>query len=176
MRDTSRPSVIQRLTDVTETTPPPDLDPVLAFSTSASAERLSIQMTPTATANKISHPRQAQTAPESPFTNLVLAANISQNSEPIGQTQIFQPTRSPIYLFFVYQDLAATQVWHHEWRWFDLVLETKEQIWLAENGASGTAWVYFAPSQGFSPGPYSVILKVDGLEVASIEFLVQIEP
>ena len=55
----------------------------------------------------------------------------------------------------------------------ELVLEENEDVWAEDYGSYGSAWVFFSPPAGFQPGPYSVLLKVEGTPVATIDFLVQ---
>jgi hypothetical protein len=59
------------------------------------------------------------------------------------------------------------------WEWGDVILQENSGTWPEEYGPSGSAWVYFAPGDGFNPGPYKVTLEVDGQVVATANFVVQ---
>lgn len=109
----------------------------------------------------------------SPFSALKLAGAITDNYQPEAITNTFDTTTDPIYLFFDYDNMEIGQSWSQIWRWDDIVLERSDNIWPAEYGASGTAWVFYSPSLGFNPGPYSVVLEVEGQVVASANFVVQ---
>jgi hypothetical protein len=114
-------------------------------------------------------------AVNSPFTNLILAQNITADFRPVGQTNVFNPTEEPIYLFFDYNALQPGTSWQQTWKWDDVILQQAQDIWPEKYGAVGTAWIYFSPANGFNPGPYSVVLEVEGEVVASIDFIVQTE-
>jgi len=114
-------------------------------------------------------------AADSPFTNLILAQSISPDFKPVEPTNVFRPAKEPIYLFFDYNAIQAGASWSQTWKWDDVVLQRAQDTWPDEYGPVGTAWVYFLPADGFNPGPYSVLLEVDGKIVASVNFIVQNE-
>jgi serine/threonine-protein kinase len=152
---------------ITQNTPEPTATPILPTVTPTS--------TPEPTATPIPLPGEPIIAEDSPFTNLVLAHNITEDYSPERPTNIFSPTEDPIYLFFDYTRIQPGTSWGLVWKWDDLVLERTEDIWPEDYGSDGTAWVYFAPPFGFQPGPYAVSLQLDGGEVATINFIVQPE-
>ncbi len=129
---------------------------------------------PTATpAPILAAPGEAVIADNSPFSNLILAANKTADNKPEQPGNVFSPTKAPIYLFFDYAAIKPGTSWGMVWQWDELVLEESEDVWPKDYGAYGSAWVFFSPPAGFQPGPYSVALKVEGTPVATIDFLVQ---
>ncbi|RME47729.1 MAG: hypothetical protein D6796_07330, partial [Caldilineae bacterium] len=112
-------------------------------------------------------------APDSPFTHLVLAHNITPDHKPDAPAVVFAPRQEPVYLFFDYRGIETGTPWSVVWLWDEVVLEKSEDVWPEDYGVAGTAWVYFAPAFGFQPGPYAVLLQVNGETVARIDFLVQ---
>jgi hypothetical protein len=126
-----------------------------------------------ATATPLPRPSEPLVTNASPFSNLILAADITPNSQPVSVTNIFQPRAEPIYLFFDYNAIQEGTAWRQVWRWDDVILQENNDVWPAEYGSAGTAWIYFAPALGFNPGPYSVNLEVEGQTVASVEFVIQ---
>jgi serine/threonine protein kinase len=121
----------------------------------------------------VSLPSEPTVADDSPFTNLILTQNINDALQPVNPTNIFDPASGPIYLFFDYDTISPGTAWRQTWKWDDVVLQQQEDVWPEEYGPVGTAWIYFAPAAGFNPGPYSIVLEVEGQEVASINFIVQ---
>lgn len=123
-------------------------------------------------------PAQAEkifVADGSPFSNLVLAHNITPDYKPDRPDDVFPPTDDPVYLFFDYAAMPPNAQWGLEWKWDDQVIEESEETWPAEYGDVGSAWVYFSPPQGFKPGPYAVSIKLDGKVVATAGFAIATE-
>lgn len=111
----------------------------------------------------------------SPFSNLVLAHNITSDYRPERPDNVFPPTEDPIYLFFDYTAMPPNARWGLEWKWDDQVLEESQEVWPTDYGDVGSAWVYFSPPFGFKPGPHTVSIKLDGEVVATAEFAVATE-
>ena len=112
-------------------------------------------------------------ATHSPFSNLVLAHDITDDYQPEQPASTFPPTEDPIYLFFDYEAIQPGSSWGLVWKWDDIVLEESQEVWPEDYSSAGTAWVYFAPPFGFQPGPYSISLQVNGNVVAAVDFVVQ---
>jgi hypothetical protein len=127
------------------------------------------------TATPILLPNEPVVARDSPFTNLVLAQGITADFQPERVGAVFEPSKDPIYLFFDYRQIQVGTSWRQVWEWDDVILQESLDIWPEEYGADGSAWVYFSPGDGFSPGPYKVTLEVDGRIVATANFIVQQE-
>lgn len=131
--------------------------------------------TPTPIPTPLPLPGEPVVASNSPFTNLILAQNISADFQPVGTTNVFKPSEDPIYLFFDYNAIQAGTSWRQIWKWDDVVLQEAQDIWPEEYGPVGTAWIYFSPANGFNPGPYTILLEVEGEVVATVNFVVQVE-
>lgn len=129
--------------------------------------------TPTTTPTPLPLPVEPAVTSDSPFTNLILAQDISADFEPVGRTNVFKPTEHPIYLFFDYNAIQAGTSWRQTWKWDDVVLQEAQDVWPEEYGPVGTAWIYFSPANGFNPGPYTILLEVEGEVVATVNFVVQ---
>jgi hypothetical protein len=106
---------------------------------------------------------------ESPFSNLVLARDISEDHKPISPGNEFTASAGPVYLFFDYVIQPGTR-WGHVWIWGDQELDRSITTWPEEWGAAGTAWVFYTPEGGYQPGPYEVQLLVNDQVVASATF------
>ena len=166
-------------TATTTPTPPPNID---AVATTGLITPSPISTPTVALLNTLNTPSPFPTLPgavvnpSAPFSNLILARGISTDSKPQNSGNIFAPTQDPIYLFFDYENMPTGATWKQEWQWDDIILQTNEAVWPETYGPSGTAWIYYSPALGFNPGPYSVSLAVNGEEVASITFIVQVSP
>ncbi|MDM8519976.1 serine/threonine-protein kinase [Anaerolineales bacterium HSG6] len=110
---------------------------------------------------------------DSPFTNLQLAQSISRDDEPEQVGTFFTPEGRPIYLFFDYRDIAPGTSWSHRWTWADSELATYQAIWPDNYGRDGMAWVFYHPPEGYSSGPYSVNLIIEGRVVSTATFVVE---
>jgi serine/threonine protein kinase len=109
----------------------------------------------------------------SPFTNLRLAHQITDDNQPVQVGTAFAPGSQPIYLFFDFDDIDPGTVWTHRWTWGDTELGVYTDTWPENYTESGTAWVYYSPAGGFQRGPYEVALEVEGQVVARATFVVE---
>ena len=109
----------------------------------------------------------------SPFTNLVLAHEITGDNQPAKVGTAFAPGLQPVYLFFDYEGVEPGATWTHRWTWADTELDVYQDVWPENYAATGTAWVYYNPSGGFQPGPYQVTLEVNGRTVATATFIIE---
>lgn len=112
-------------------------------------------------------------AQDSPFTNLVLAHQITEDNQPVNIGTAFAPGLQPVYLFFDYDGIEPGSTWTHRWTWADTELDAYQDVWPDNYAATGTAWVYYNPSGGFQPGPYQVTLEINGRTVATATFIIQ---
>ena len=130
---------------------------------------------PTATPTVILFPTPGPptVAEDSPFTNLILAHDISPANEPLKVGTAFAPGEQPIYLFFDYGDVADGITWTHRWTWGDTDLDNYQDVWPENYSDSGTAWIFYSPAGGFQTGPYKVTLEVNGRIVATATFVIQ---
>jgi serine/threonine protein kinase len=142
----------------------------VALPTTTSAN---VSSPPTPTPISFPTPGPPTVAEDSPFTNLVLAHAIGDNSEPEKVGTSFAPGSQPIYLFFNYEDIAPGTTWTHRWTWGDTELDSFPDVWPDSYSESGTAWVFYGPAGGFEPGPYKVTLEVEGQTVITATFVVQ---
>ncbi len=108
----------------------------------------------------------------SPFSNLILAHNITADYKPDQPATEFSATQPQVYLFFHYQAIQSGTPWRVVWKRGDEVVEEGSDTWPEEYGSAGTAWVYYAPVDGFQPGSYSVVLRLDAKTVATATFTV----
>jgi serine/threonine protein kinase len=133
---------------------------------------------PTATPLPISLPTPGPPtiADDSPFSNLRLARDISEDNQPEQVAISFAPGLQPIYLFFDYNDIEPGTSWTHRWTWGDTELGAYQDVWPESYQSNGTAWVFYSPSDGYQPGPYKVTLEVNGRTVATATFVIQAEP
>jgi serine/threonine protein kinase len=129
--------------------------------------------TPLSSPSLISTPVPATVAEGSPFSNLVLAQDISQDHEPVSPGGDFPASSRPIYLFFDYQGIKPGTRWGHVWFWGDQQLDRSITTWPENWGTAGTAWVFYAPEGGYQPGPHEVRLLVDDQVVAAATFVVR---
>lgn len=129
--------------------------------------------TPAPTVTPLPAPGEAVVVEDSPFKNLVLARDITDNFEPVQVSNRFPPTEDPIYLFFDYEEIEPGASWGLVWKWDEIVLEENKEVWPTDYSSIGTAWVYYSPPLGFQPGPYSISLNVEGDTVATIDFVIE---
>lgn len=111
-------------------------------------------------------------APDSPFSQLQFAQDISDDYRAVGPAFTFSSDVKKIYLFFHYQGIQVDTPWGVEWRQGTSVIELGNDKWSADYGSAGTAWVFYAPIDGFEAGNYSVVLSVEGSVVASASFTI----
>ncbi len=130
------------------------------------------EATPTATTVPAAQPG-ATIAPNSPFSQLVLASGITDTYQPQNPATVFGADTKTIYLFFRYAGISAGTPWQVEWRFNGSTIETGSDRWPADYGSAGTAWVFYTPIDGFSPGQYTVSLAIDGETVATAAFQIQ---
>jgi len=112
-------------------------------------------------------------AEDSPFTNLRLAHNITDDGVPAQTGTAFAPGPQPIYLFFDFEQIEPGTPWIHRWVWGDTELGAFDDTWSDNYTSGGTAWVYYSPVGGFQPGPYQVTLEINGRVVSTATFVVQ---
>jgi serine/threonine protein kinase len=134
--------------------------------------------TPIATPTPLSLPTPGSPtiAENSPFSNLVLARDISEDNQPQGVDTSFASGAQPIYLFFDYDGIEPGTSWIHRWTWGDTELGAYEDTWPESYHRSGTAWVFYSPTGGYQPGPYKVTLEVNGQTVATATFVIRSGP
>jgi hypothetical protein len=134
--------------------------------------------TPVATPTPLSLPTPGSPtiAENSPFNNLMLARDISEDNEPRGVDTSFAPGSQPIYLFFDYNGIDPGANWAHRWTWGDTELGAYEDTWPENYHRVGTAWVFYSPTGGYQPGPYKVTLEVNGQIVATATFVIRSGP
>jgi serine/threonine protein kinase len=167
---------------VTPTSLPPatTAEPVVApFSTATATQEIPPSPTPSpeatqpqATPAEIANLTPGVVTEGSPFDNLVLARDISQDYKPISPSTEFTASAQPVYLFFDYLIQPGTR-WGHVWIWGDQELDRSITTWPEDWGAAGTAWVYYTPEGGYQPGPYEVQLLVNDEIVASATFVMR---
>jgi serine/threonine protein kinase len=109
----------------------------------------------------------------SPFSSLVLARGIDENSQPVSPGSQFPTGDQPVYLFFDYENIEPGSRWGHVWMRGREEMGRTMSTWPAGWGTVGTGWVYYAPGDDYQPGPYEVRLLVDDEVVASVTFIVQ---
>jgi hypothetical protein len=109
----------------------------------------------------------------SPFSSLVLARGIDENSQPVSPGSQFPTGDRPVYLFFDYENIEPGSRWGHVWMRGREEMGRTMSTWPAGWGTVGTGWVYYAPGDDYQPGPYEVRLLVDDEVVASVTFIVQ---
>ena len=134
--------------------------------------------TPIATPTPLSLPTPGSPtiAENSPFSNLVLARDISEDNQPQNAGTSFAPGSQPIYLFFDYNGIDPGTNWVHRWTWGDTELDAYEDTWPEEYHRTGMAWVFYSPTGGYQPGPYKVTLEVNGQTVATATFVIRSGP
>jgi len=128
---------------------------------------------PTATALNLPTPGPPVVAEGSPLTNLRLARAITEENQPDKIGISFAPGPQPIYLFYDFKGMDPGLTWTHNWRWGDKDLGTFDDTWPESYSSQGTAWVYFAPTGGYQPGPYQVTLSIEGSVVGTATFVIQ---
>lgn len=148
---------------------------VAAVPTQVDVATPTVSPSPSATPTLVPLPTPGPPVVEvgSPFTNLILARGVTDDSQPEKAGASFAPGAQPIYLFFDYADVAAGTPYTHRWTWADTELAVNEETWPDSFSDSGTAWVFYSPGGGFQPGPYQVRLEVNGQVVATATFVVQ---
>jgi len=151
------------------------LTPVPLPSHTATATPTTVPPTPTASPTLVPLPTPGPpvVAQGSPFTNIILANDISDDNQPLKIGTAFAPGSQPVYLFFDYANIDPGTPWTHRWVWGDTELGKYEDVWPDNYFETGTAWVFFSPTGGFQPGPYQVTLEVQGQGVATATFVVQ---
>ena len=165
-------------------TPVVDNNPVALVDPTATSEPVALQNTtdtpaatpspsPTPTLVRLPTPGPPVVEAGSPFTNLKLAREVSENSEADKVGTSFAPGSQPIYLLFDYDNVEIGTPYTHRWTWADSELAVNDEVWPDNYFDTGTAWVFYSPSGGFQSGPYQVTLEIDGSIVATATFVVQ---
>jgi serine/threonine protein kinase len=137
---------------------------------------------PTATSTNTPPPLSLPTpgsptiAENSPFSNLLLARDISEDNKPQNVGTSFALGPQPVYLFFDYDGIEPGTNWAHRWTWGDTELGAYEDTWPEGYHRRGTAWVFYSPTGGYQPGPYKVTLEVNGQTVATATFVIRSGP
>jgi serine/threonine protein kinase len=133
---------------------------------------------PAATSTPISLPTPGEPtiAADSPFTNILLARDITADNEPQNVDISFSSGPQPVYLFFDYNGIEPGTPWTHRWTWGDTELGAYQDIWPESYKRKGTAWIFYSPTKGYQPGPYKVTLEVNGRTVATATFVIQLGP
>jgi serine/threonine protein kinase len=172
-----------RLAGAFPTSPPSSLvtNPTLETSLPGAATTFTAVPTQAAAPNPvpgpsptpISTPVPVVVTEGSPFSNLVLAQDISADYKPVSPGDTFSASSRPIYLFFDYQGIQPGTRWGHVWFWGDRQLDRSITTWPEDWGTSGTAWVFYTPEGGYQPGPHEVRLLVNDEIVASASFVVR---
>jgi hypothetical protein len=121
----------------------------------------------------ITTPIPVTVAAGSPFSNLLLAQDISADYEPLSPGNDFPVSSRPVYLFFDYQGIQPGTRWGHVWIWGNEQLDRSITIWPEDWGTAGTAWVFYTPEGGYQPGPHEVRLLVNDQVVASASFVIR---
>jgi serine/threonine-protein kinase len=121
----------------------------------------------------ISTPGPVTVAEGSPFSNLVLAQDISEDHKPVSPGDDFPVSSRPIYLFFDYRGIKPDTRWGHVWFWGDQQLDRSITTWPEDWGPAGTAWVFYTPEGGYQPGPHEVRLLINDQVVASATFVMR---
>jgi hypothetical protein len=109
----------------------------------------------------------------SPFSNLVLARDISHDHKPVSPGNDFPASSQPVYLFFDYRGIKPDTRWGHIWFWGGEQLDRSITTWSEDWGTAGTAWVFYTPEGGYQPGPYEVRLLINDQVVASATFVMR---
>ncbi len=152
--------------------------PVVAVIPTQTPTTIPSTSTPTITPPPVSLPTPGAPtiAAGSPFSNLVLARNITTDNKPDGISMSFLPGPQAVYLFFDYKGIDPGTPWTHRWTWGDTELDAYQETWPENYHRAGTAWVFYSPTGGYQPGPYKVTLEVNGQTVATATFVIQTEP
>ncbi len=114
----------------------------------------------------------AGVAPNSPFDQLRLARDISDDYKAVDVASNFPSDVGKLYLFYHYQGMQAGTPWGVEWQRNASVIELMHDTWPEDYGSTGTAWSFYAPADGFESGEYSVLLSVNGTVVATTTFMI----
>jgi serine/threonine protein kinase len=183
---TPSPTVVQPTPTPLPTSPPTsqieltqgDTPAAVVESSPAPTTTPSPTPTPIASPTPLSLPTPGSPtiAENSPFSNLVLAREISGDNKPQNADTSFAPGSQPIYLFFDYNGIDPGTNWAHRWTWGDTELDAYEDTWPEEYHRTGTAWVFYSPTGGYQPGPYKVTLEVNGQTVATATFVIRSGP
>ena len=141
----------------------------------ASAPTQTVTLQPATTPTQITFPTPGPptVVADSPFTDLILAHGIGEDSTPEKIGVVFAPGSQPIYLFFNYENIEAGTSWTHRWTWGDTELDNYHDVWPESYSESGTAWVFYGPAGGYQAGPYQVTIEVEGRIVATATFVIQ---
>ncbi len=129
--------------------------------------------TETSTPVPAGSPASVTLAPGSPFSDLVVAAGIDANNQPIAPGATFAVSEKPIYVFFSYRDMPAGIRWGHVWTRGSVELSRTDDTWPAGWGPVGRAWIFYTPEGSYLPGNYEVRLLVNDQVVASTQFVIQ---
>jgi serine/threonine protein kinase len=157
-------------TPTVENTPVPAEEPAQSPMPTPSST-----FTPASTSTPVSLPTPGAPAiaADSPFNNLQLARNITDDNRPENIGMSFAPNSQPIYLFFDYNGIEPGTNWSHRWTWGDTELDAYPDTWPESYSTRGTAWVYYSPTGGYQSGPYKVTLEVEGQTVATATFVIE---
>ncbi len=157
---------------VRPTAPPPTVAEVNIPSPQIATP--TVAPTPSPTPEQTPHATATPTLPvEGAFSKLVLAEGITDDYKPLRPASVFSTTTKSVYLFFHYEGIAPDTTWQVEWRYNGSTVQTGTDAWNPDYGSVGTAWVFYAPIDGFSVGNYSVSLGIEGTVIAETSFEVR---
>lgn len=97
--------------------------------------------------------------PETVFSPIVFAQQISEDWQPIGTADEFENPVGQLYGTFSYNNMAVGSQWSALWYWEDELVHYQTRPW--QNGTGGygyTSWD--PPSEFWRPGAYEVQLFV----------------
>lgn len=95
------------------------------------------------------------------FRDIVLSDKVTENSQPLGASDVFTTGTSVIYAFFNYAAMKPEMEWAHVWyhETEEIGRETQPWRW----GTVGRAYIYRGFSDGMKPGDYQLMFYADGI-------------
>ncbi|PWH14895.1 MAG: hypothetical protein DDG58_12195 [Ardenticatenia bacterium] len=154
------------VTPITPTVPGNVITPTATVPVATSATPA--PRTPTAQASPATSPAQGAS-----FNNLIVAAGIDANNQPVSPGTTFSAARKPLYVFFEYRNMSPRFTWGHIWLRDNQILNRVEENWPAGWGTAGRAWIYYTPEVSYLPGTYQVQLLINGQVVATTTFTIR---
>jgi hypothetical protein len=109
--------------------------------------------------------------PGGTFGSLVFSRGVKPGNQPAEAGQSFPAGDSPIYAFFAYAGMNNDQVWTQVWSRDGQEIQRQQAAW--RWGAQGIAYVFFKPTDGYTPGTYQVQLFIGDQLASSGQFVIQ---
>ncbi len=150
----------------------PDASAVFTASPTATQET-TLTPSPTETPTAATTPATVVATSGAQFRNLIVAAGIDANNQPVSPGNTFSTVRRPLYVFFEYRNMSPQMTWGHVWLRGNEELSRVEESWPARWGSNGRAWIYYTPETSYLAGTYQVQLLVNGQVVATTTFTIR---